>query len=295
MHAHQNRVRLTATLVSLVAALCCTGSIAAQKREPAPHSIRVLARMSALASSEVSKSRLTALVDGHPAVVEDVASATGEPLIFAILLDVSASMQDEQSLEKQSALELFRRLAVGRNVGYFGDFNDELYFERKPATLETAVKELKKIGDFRGGSALRYAVVEAAKLVNQSATGTNNRRITFVFSDGEDNASKLSLKEAVANLQSQGVPVFCIGPLGGTKSRQKSVTELQTLSDSTGGVSILLSEPQEFLPALLPHVENQYWLTVASPVAVDRKLHSLSVGSTDSALRIYVPSAIPLH
>ena len=256
---HQNPVRLTATLLSFAAALFCVASITAQKREAAPHGIRVLARTSALASSEASKSKLTALVDGHPAEVEDIAPATGEPLIFAILLDVSGSMKDEQPFEKQSALELFRRLAAVRNVGYFGDFNDELYLERKPASLETAVKELKGIGDFRGGSALRYAVVEAAKLVNRSATGTNNRRIVFVFSDGEDNASKLSLKEAVANLQSEGVPVFCIGLLGGAKSRQKSVTELQTLSDSTGGVSILLSEPQEFLPALLPHVENQYW------------------------------------
>ncbi len=234
-------------------------------------------------------------MDGHPAEVEDVAPASGEPLIFVILLDVSGSTKDEQSFEKQSALELFRRLAVGRNVGYFGDFNDELYLNRKPASLERAVKELKEIGDFRGGTALRYAVVEAAKLVNRSAMGTKNRRIVFVFSDGEDDASKFGLKEVVANLQSEGVPVFCIGLLGGAKSHQKSVTELQTLSDSTGGVSILLSEPQEFLPALLPHVENQYWLTVASPVAADRKLHSLSVGSTDSALRIYVPLAIPLR
>lgn len=254
--------------------------------------VRVLVR--AASGAELSTTKLVAHLDSRPIAVEAITQARDEPLTFAILLDISASMTDKRRFEKESALKLFRTLAIGQNVGFFGDFNDELYLSHKPATLDSVSRELKEIGEFRGGTSLRDSVLEAAKLVSRSAKNTNNRRAVIVFSDGGDEASKFNPKQAVSALQFEGVPVFCIGLLGEPGSRQKSISELQGLSEPTGGSTIFLTEPHDFIPSLLQQLDAQYWLTLALPVEDQRRLHLLSLQSDDPSVKLYAPSAIPL-
>ena len=174
--------------------------------------VRILIR--ATPNAELLGTKLIAHLDTGPIEIQAITQARDEPLTFAILLDISSSMIDKRRFEKENALKLFRTLAVGQNVGFFGDFNDELYLSHKPATLDSVNQETKQIGEFRGGTSLRDSVLEAAKLVSQSAKNTNNRRAVIVFTDGGDEASRLNPKQTVSALQIEGVPVFCIGLIG---------------------------------------------------------------------------------
>lgn len=273
--------------------LCALRTVAQTSKAASQDAVRVLATVSPR-GAKLSKDQLTALVDNHPTEISDVSPANEQPLVFAILLDISGSLRTkgEQSSEEELALELFRAMASPSNKGFLGDFNDELYLSYNPASVDSVVKELKIVGRFRGGTALRDAVLGAAKLVNKASKGTSSRRAVFVFTDGEDNASKLSPKQAVPELQKQGVPIFCVLLLD-PKTHQKTGAA-QALSDSTGGVVLTLSDPRESVPTLVGFTQNQYWLSVQFDRAGKNNLHSFAVKSTDANLQIDVPAKIPL-
>jgi len=293
--AREQRLRLSAVAMVLsgtMALLFAPGIRAQSNREASQARIRVIASVSP-AGANLSKEQLSAFVDDRPAVVQDVVSASEQPLVFAIIIDISASLYDkqEQAFEKESSLELFRQLARAPNTGFFGDFNDELYLSHKPASVDSVLQEIKNIGQFRGGTALHDAVLDAAKLVSRAAKGTSSRRAVFVFTDGQENASNLNLKQVVPELQRQGVPIFCVGFLD-PQVPNKAAT-LQSLSSSTGGIAVLLSEVREVIQMLVGETRYQYWLTVESESPNDGKLHSFAVRSHEINLRISVPSQIP--
>jgi Ca-activated chloride channel homolog len=239
--------------------------------------------------SELSKQQLTATTDGQPAAVLDVVPAEKEPLVFAILLDVSGSSRATAAYAQQSVLDLFRRLSGGQSVAFYGEFSDEVYLPRKPATVDSITETFKEQGRFRGGTALYDALVKAGTLVNKTAGDTSKRRAVIVLTDGDDNASTASLEKAVTELQRESVPVFCIGLLG-NKSTKKDIAGLRTISDATGGFAFLLSGPTDVGTLIAQLVQHQYWVSLARTSPADGKLHSVSIQAGES-LHLYAPTA----
>lgn len=284
----QRPCRFVPLAVAVLGVTLCTQRASAQSAAPAT-SFRVLITTPD-GERPISKDRLTAFLDTQPAEVQDLTSAKDQPLVFAILLDVSKSGEKKQSFEIDSALELFRAVAVAPNTAFFGDFNDELWLTQKPASIDDVAQELKQMGRFRGGTALYDSLLVAARRVNEAAKDTNSRRAVFVFTDGNDNASKLGLRQLVPALQREGVPVFCIGLLE-KPSREKAIPVLKTISESTGGVAHLLKDKTQVVPSLLAELANQYWLTLAAPAAADGRMHGLLVKSENRTV-IAVPTAV---
>ena len=205
---------------------------------------------------------------------------------FAVIIDISGSARDKEAFLRDNSLKLFDALEQSGYRGIFGDFNDELYLSSKTNSHSKATEELKQV-KFRGGTALYSAMAESAKeLAKHSAPG--ERRAIFVFSDGEDNASNRSLKTALAETQSYGVSVYCIGVLGNDVNK-KSLEALNTLSTSTGGVAILLNRPKEFMQPLLAAVKEQYQITLRTSIA-DNKSHSISISPNDRSLKVFAPT-----
>ena len=106
-----------------------------------------------------------------------------------------------------------------------------------------------------GGTALYDTVVTAADKMERSAT--RPRKVLIVITDGDDNASKLTLENATHRVQDmQGPIIYSIGLLfGGDRSRHAK-RDLQALSSETGGIA--------FFPATLKDVDS-----VAAEVARD--------------------------
>ncbi len=272
--------------------LCCAGATGQTARSASQASIRVLITAPDGGQS-ITKDHLSAFLDTQPAEVREVVSAQDQPLVFAILLDVSKSGEKRRSFEIDSALELFRALAVGQNTAFFGDFNDELWLTQKPASLADVQRELKQMGSFRGGTALYDSLVVAARRVNEAAKDSNQRRAVFVFTDGNDNASHLGLKQLIPALQREGVPVFCVGLLE-KPSRAKAVPVLQTISEASGGVAHLFKKEVPFVPSLVAEVQNQYWVTLSAPAAGDGRLHALLLKS-ENRVALAAPTAVALR
>jgi hypothetical protein len=86
----------------------------------------------------LSSSDLTLFVDKRPVRVVDIRSAKGDPLLFALLVDVSKSDGEEAKMIRELAVQIFRRLAVGSNRGYLVLFNDKAAMSQTPMSPEQA-------------------------------------------------------------------------------------------------------------------------------------------------------------
>ena len=92
------------------------------------------------------------------------------------------------------------------------------------------------------------------------------RKVIFVVTDGEDNASQLSLEQAMHILQQENGPVvYAIGLLGDEKAR-KAKRALATDRRSTGGIAFFpptLDEVDEISRTVAHDIRNQYTITYA--------------------------------
>jgi hypothetical protein len=248
------------------------------------------------ATRALTKDSIAVQIDGAPAEVSEVDSAESKPIAFVVLMDVSGSSKDKAAFETQASLELFTRLLSLNHFGFFGDFNDELYLDRKTSSVKAAQEEIKAI-QFRGGSAIYDAILQSAKFlvkeVEQRPELQQCRKTIFVISDGEDRASTNKLANVVQELRKLGITVHAIGLIGDPASRKMG--RFISLSSETGGTSVLLSNPQEFIHQLLTTVQRQYWVSVTSQVQASRKLHVLGVSSSESKVRLLAPTAVMLE
>jgi Mg-chelatase subunit ChlD len=76
--------------------------------------------------------------------------------------------------------------------------------------------------------------------------GKNSRKILLVISDGEDQSGQYSPSEALSNISSSGVEIYCIGM--GSNS-QFDEARLKALARRTGGQAVFIGGAHEFRTA----------------------------------------------
>jgi VWFA-related protein len=116
----------------------------------------------------------------------------------------------------------------------------------------------------RGGTALYDAVVASAdKLV---ADGKRPKQVLVIITDGEDNASTLSLEQTIRRVQQLSGPViYAIGLLFGDEMTHSEVRHarraLEMLSGETGGMAFFpksMEQVDEIAAEVARDVRNQY-------------------------------------
>ncbi len=139
------------------------------------------------------------------------------------------------------------------------NFSDEYFldqpFTSKISLLQTALEKYET----RGGTALYDAVVASADELKRH--GKLQKKILFVVTDGEDDASRESLEQAVRRLQEENGPtVYAIGLLGEERQR-RAKRALQTMSERTGGIAFFprtLDEVDAISSTVARDIRNQY-------------------------------------
>ena len=180
------------------------------------------------------------------------------PVSIGIVIDNSGSMRDKRPAVNQAALNLVRASNPQDEV-FIVNFNDEYYLDQDFTDDQKKLKEgLEKV-DSRGGTALYDAIVASADHLKKSAK--LDKRVILVVTDGEDNASRESLEQAIRRLEGEDGPtVYSIGILG--EERQKRARRaLQTLSDRTGGIAFFpkdISEVDSISAEVAHDIRNQY-------------------------------------
>ncbi len=190
------------------------------------------------------------------------------PVAIGIVIDNSGSMRDKRMEVNKAAINLVKASNPDDQV-FVVNFSDEYYLDQEFTSdvkkLQTALEHVES----RGGTALYDAVIASADYLVKSPL---QRKVLFVVTDGEDDASQTSLEQAVHKLQQENGPtVYTIGVLGDEKTR-KAKRALEVIADRTGGIAFFpptLTEVDEISRNIAHDIRSQYIITYAPTTPKD--------------------------
>ena len=208
--------------------------------------------------TNLDRSAFTVYEDGKP---QSIVSFHNEdiPVAMGIVIDNSGSMREKRNKVNQAALNLVRSSNPKDEV-FVVNFNDEYYLDQDFTNDLLKLKEALEKIDARGGTALYDAVVASSDHLKRNAR--LDKKVLFVVTDGEDNASNENLEQAVKMLQEENGPqVYAIGILGDEEHPKRAKRALETLAQRTGGLAFFpktLDEVDEISRTVAHDIRNQY-------------------------------------
>ncbi|HEU5451299.1 MAG TPA: VWA domain-containing protein [Terriglobales bacterium] len=180
------------------------------------------------------------------------------PVALGIVIDNSGSMRDKRAAVNQAAINLVKASNPQDEV-FIVNFNDEYYLDQDFTDQIPKLKDALERIESRGGTALYDAVVASADHLKKNAR--LEKKVLLVVTDGEDNASRESLEQAIRYLQAENGPtVYTIGILGEERQR-RARRALQEMAEDTGGIAFLpkdLSEVDSITQEIAHDIRNQY-------------------------------------
>ena len=222
-----------------------------------------------------------------------------QPITVVVMLDSSGSMTLALDLVKRAAEQFLLRM-LPADQGMVGAFNDKIEFHPDGFTnsRDELIRLLKEL-DFGYPTRLYDAV-------NQSMAqlyGIPGRKVVLVFTDGDDNASKVGSGDVTDRARAEDVMLYSIGLQNDYFNGQQRVRSspdrgLKRMSEETGGGYFLLKKTDELGPTftrVAQELHSQYVLGF-SPQTLDGKVHKLEVkvkkpSMTARARKSYVASS----
>ncbi len=207
--------------------------------------------------TNLEKNAFTVYEDGHPQTItsfrhEDI------PVSMGIVVDNSGSMREKRQKVNAAALNLVRASNPNDEV-FIVNFNDEYYLDQDYTSNINKLKEALEKIEARGGTALYDAVVASADWLKRAKL---EKKVIFVVTDGEDNASSQNLEQAVRRLQAENGPtIYSIGILGDEEHPKRAKRALQVMSERTGGIAFFpktLDEVDAISRSVAHDIRNQY-------------------------------------
>ena len=204
---------------------------------------------------------------------------TDLPVSIGLVVDNSGSMYRKRPSVNKSALDLIQA-SNPQDEAFVVNFSDEAFIDCDFTSDINKLRDGLSHIDSRGGTALYDAVVASAdKLV---ADAKRPKQVLILITDGEDNASTLTLEQTIRRVQQLSGPViYSIGLLFGDEMSRAEVRHarraLEMLSTETGGMA--------FFPKSIEQVDQ-----IAAEVARDiRSQYTLGYHSTKPIHRAGIP------
>lgn len=207
--------------------------------------------------TDLSKEAFTVYENGVPQAITGF-ERRDVPVSLGILIDNSGSMREKRPHVNAAALNLVRS-SNPRDEVFVVNFADEPYLDQDFTNNVQLLKEALENLSARGGTGLYDAVIAAADHLAKS--GKYTRKVLLVVTDGEDNASRQTLEQAVRRVQAENGPtIYAIGIMEGKRER-RARRALEALSYQTGGMPFFPREPhevEEIAQAVSRDIRNQY-------------------------------------
>ncbi len=186
----------------------------------------------------LDKSAFVVFEDGKP---QNITSFRRQdvPVAMGILVDNSGSMRDKREEVNRAVLNLIRVSNAADEI-FVVNFSQKYYLDQDFTSdvklLQSALEQVPSAGS----TALYDAIVASA--VHLSNNPRLDKRVLMVITDGQDNMSQQTLKEAVARLQKEkGLTLYAVG-LTGNELREPGRQALRQLAQVTGGVAYFPSD-----------------------------------------------------
>jgi Ca-activated chloride channel homolog len=207
--------------------------------------------------TNLDKNAFAIFEDGKPQVIrsfrhEDI------PISLGIVIDNSGSMREKRIKVNKAALNLVRASNPQDEV-FVVNFSDEYFLDQPFTSKINLLQEALEKYETRGGTALYDAIVASSDELKKH--GKLQKKILFVVTDGEDDASRESLEQAVRMLQAENGPtVYAIGLLSDERQR-RARRALETIAQRTGGLAFFphtLDEVDAISSTVARDIRNQY-------------------------------------
>jgi VWFA-related protein len=205
---------------------------------------------------------------------EDVAVSLG------LIIDSSGSMRDKRARVESAAITLVKESNKEDEV-FIVNFNDEAFLDQDfTSDIKKMENGLSKI-DSRGGTAMRDAI--RMSIDHEKEKAKRDKRVLLVVTDGDDNASMVSLENLVREAQGSDVVIYAIGLLSEEEKREakRAKRALLTLTEATGGMAFFpkeTSEVEQIAHQVAHDIRNQYTLGYTPPSrALDGAYHTVKV------------------
>ena len=215
------------------------------------------------------------LEDGKPQTITYFASED-VPLELVVAVDISGSMGTAMPKVKQAVKAFLGAVPAENRLTLLG-FNDTVFaLTRRPTDPpEERVKAVDRLASW-GATALYDVIVRGIDMLG-ARTG---RKALVVFSDGEDQGSKVTLDQVEQRLQASDVTLYMIGE-GRALSVDRLKRGMERLSNQTGGRLFAMASIDDLSKAfdtLLEELSHQYLIGYPPPGDVrDGKFHEIKV------------------
>jgi VWFA-related protein len=184
------------------------------------------------------------------------------PVSMGMVIDNSGSMRDKRRKVEDAALALVKASNPHDEV-FIVNFNDEAYLD---VDFTSDIKKLEEGCsriDSRGGTAMRDAI--DLSMEHLKSKGKRDKKVIVVVTDGNDNASEITLEKLVQKAQQREVLIYTIGLLNEEERREakRAKRALDSLASATGGIAYYpkaVDDVGEFTLKVAHDIRNQYIL-----------------------------------
>ena len=190
----------------------------------------------------------------HTFLQEDV------PVSLGLVIDNSGSMRDRRETVESACLGLVKASNREDQV-FIVNFNDEAYLDAPfTSSIEKLEEGVARI-DSRGGTAMRDAISMSIDYLKEE--GKLDKKVLMVITDGDDNASAVTLEQLVRKAQQSEVLIYGIGLLdqedrGAARRAQRAI---RTICEASGGLAFFpatLAEVGDLTLQVAHELRNQY-------------------------------------
>ncbi len=159
------------------------------------------------------------------------------PIYAAVMLDVSASMEDGLQQTQAAALHFFEQAVTPKDRAAIITFNDH---------PNLATKFTNDVEDLAGGLAglkaeRGTALYDSLIFTLYYFNGIKGQRAVLLLSDGKDESSRFDFDDALEYARRAGVAIYVIG----LNLPRKDYGKISKLAEETGGRSFLVDDPSE--------------------------------------------------
>ena len=202
------------------------------------------------------------------------------PVSLGIIIDDSGSMMSKRARVETAAVAMVRESNPQDEV-FIVNFNDEAFLD-VPFTSDIHRMEqgLARI-DSRGGTAMRDAVSMSLDYENKEAK--KDKKVLLVVTDGNDNASNISLEKIVARSNQSDTLVYAIGLFTEEEKREASKARraLNELTNATGGLAFYpkdVADVKALAVEVAHDIRNQYTIAYTPTIqALDGSYRQIKV------------------
>jgi VWFA-related protein len=182
---------------------------------------------------DLRQDEVRVLENGEAQEIRRFLPAAEAPLHLGLLIDRSASMTGELRAVAAAAAELARaalrseedRVAV---LSFADQVTVDQPFSARPADAERALASLTAVG--------RTALYDALAQALNTFDGVAGARALVLFTDGQDETSRLTLEQAAAAARAAGVVLHAVAPAS-SFPRPDDRRPLEALASAAGGVA----------------------------------------------------------